>query len=51
MCAFCEAIMASCGAEVGVDGMRFGIRERIDMAVCASHNGRLDCRVDGRVLS
>jgi len=31
MCAFCEAIMASCGAEVGVDGMRFGNRERIDM--------------------
>jgi hypothetical protein len=31
MCACCEAIMASCGAEDGVDGNKFGILERIDM--------------------
>jgi hypothetical protein len=33
MCVFCEVIMASCGAEDGVDGIKFGIRERKDMAL------------------
>src|SRR5712675_3657000 len=37
MWAFCEAIMASCGAEVGVEGNNRG---RKDMVVCAFTRGK-----------